>query len=90
MYEKDKRKANTLPAMRKNLEYIPISSDSGRRVRVSCMPKKNAITKSLYTRIEREETLFDVMDKVGCAMSFIASMAMIYLVIRVSYGVLWL
>ena len=87
MYEKAKRQTNALPVLRKDLEHIPVSSDPLRRVHVSGMQK--APSPAARVR-ERALSLFDVMDKVGCAIGFLASMAMIYLVIRVSYGVVWI
>ena len=87
MYEKKKGQTNALPVLRKNLEHIPVSSDPLRRVYVSGMSK--APSPAARVR-ERSVSLFDVMDKVGSVVGFLASMAMIYLVIRVSYGVVWI
>lgn len=88
MYEKEKRQTNTLPEMREGLEYIAVCSDPG-RVQVSGMQKNGAIIEDIHRRIERQETLFDVMDKIGSVLGIVACMAMCYLLIRISYGVLW-
>lgn len=87
MYEKKKGQTNTLPVLRKNLEHIPVSSDPLRWGHVSGMSK--APSPAARVR-ERSVSLFDVMDKVGSVVGFLASMAMIHLVIRVSYGVVWI
>ena len=89
MYEKEKRQTNSLPTVWKNLEYIPVSSDSERRIHVSCVPKKGAVIKGVHRRIEQQSTLFDAMDKVGSIFGFLACLGMAYLLIRMSYGVLW-
>ena len=77
---------SVLPA-RDHLECFEIHEDPRRRVHVSCVPK--APSPAARVR-ERSVSLFDVMDKVGSVVGFLASMAMIYLVIRVSYEVVWI
>ena len=89
MYEKEKGQTNALPVLRKDLEYVPVSSDPVWRVHVSCVPKKGAVIENVHGRIEQQSSLFDVMDKVTPVVSFLACLGMAYLLIRMSYGVIW-
>lgn len=72
-----------------DLEYIPVSSDSTRRVHVPGMPQTVSVVQNVHKRIEQQSTLFEVMDKVGSVVGFIACFGMAYLLIRMSYGVIW-
>lgn len=87
MYEKTKGKASTLPVLWKGLEYIPVSSDPVRMVYVSGMQK--APSPAARVR-ERAVSLYDAMDKVGSVMGFLGCLGMMCLLIRMSYGVLWI
>lgn len=89
MHEKEKRQTNSLPALWKDLEYIPVSSDPVRRVHVSCVPKKGAVIQNVHRRIEQQSNLVDVMDKVAPVFGFMACVGMAYLLIRMSYGIIW-
>ena len=89
MYEEKKGQTNSLPALWKDLEYIPVSSDPVRRVHVSCVPKKGAVIQNVHRRIEQKSSLVDVMDKVAPVVGFMACVGMAYLLIRMSYGIIW-
>ena len=84
MYEEKKGQTNSLPALWKDLEYIPVSSDPVRRVHVSCVPKKGAVIQNV-----QQSRLVDVMDKVAPVVGFMACVGMAYLLIRMSYGIIW-
>lgn len=73
MYEEKKGQTNSLPALWKDLEYIPVSSDPVRRVHVSCVPKKGAVIQNIHRRIEQQSSLVDVMDKVAPVVGFMIS-----------------
>ena len=89
MYEEKKGQTDSLPVLWKNLEYIPVSSDPVRRVHVSCVPKKGAVIENVHRRIEQQSSLAEVMDKVAPVVGFLACVGMAYLLIRMSYGVIW-
>ena len=89
MYEEKKGQTDSLPVLWEKLEYIPVSSDSVRRVHVSCVPKKGAVIENVHRRIEQQSSLAEVMDKVAPMVGFLACVGMAYLLIRMSYGVLW-
>ena len=77
MYEINKRTAGTLSAMQPDLEYIPVCSDP-RGVRVSELHKEGAILKEIHIRIERQNTLYNMMEKAGCVIGGLASLGMVY------------
>lgn len=83
MNEKEKRTARTVHAVSKNLECFPISHDPSRQFQVSGL--------QLETPVERDDEcpLMDAMEKIGIVVGSIACSGMIYLLIRMSYGVLW-
>lgn len=72
-----------------NLEYIPVCSDPTRRVHVSDMPETVSAVRNVHKRIEQQSCLYEAMDKVCSVMGFIACMAMFALLIRMSYGSVW-
>ena len=65
MHEINKRTAGTLPALRKDLEYIPVCSDP-RGVYLPRMHKEGAILKEIHIRIERQNTLYNAMEQMMC------------------------
>ena len=89
MNEKDERTAGTLPAVQPDLEYIPVCSDP-RGVHMSEMHKEGAVLKEIYIRIERQSTLFDVMEKAGSVIGGLASLGMVYVLgcMVVRFGIL--
>ena len=70
-----------------HLECFEIRENPRRRVYVSGMQK--APSPAARVR-ERAVSLYSVMDKVGSVIGFVAYLGMIYLLIRTSYGVLWI
>ena len=72
MHEINKRTTGTLSAMQPDLEYIPVCSDP-RGVHMSEMHKEGAVLKGIHIRIERQSTLFDVMEKAGSVIGGLAS-----------------
>lgn len=59
------------------LECFEVRSNPGRRLHVSAVQEK----------VQKEESLFSVMDKVGAVVTFFSSMGMAFLVLRIGYGV---
>lgn len=89
MHEYDQSTAGALPALRKDLEYIPVCSDP-RGVHMSEMHKEGAVLKEIHIRIERQSTLFDVMEKAGSVIGGLASLGMVYVLgcMVVKFGIL--
>ena len=79
MHEINKRTTGTLSAMQPDLEYIPVCSDP-RGVHMS----------EIHIRIERQSTLFDVMEKAGSVIGGLASLGMVYVLgcMVVRFGIL--
>ena len=89
MHEYDQSTAGALPALRKDLNYIPVCSDP-RGVCVSELHKEGAVLKEIHIRIERQSTLFDVMEKAGSVIGGLASLGMVYVLgcMVVRFGIL--
>ena len=89
MYEINKRTTGTLPVLRPGLEYIPVCSDP-RGVYLPEMHKEGAVLKEIHIRIERQSTLFDVMEKAGSVIGGLASLGMVYVLgcMVVRFGIL--
>ena len=89
MYEINKRATGTLSAVQPDLEYIPVCSDP-RGVYLPEMHKEGAVLKEIHIRIERQSTLFEVMEKAGSVIGGLASMGMVYVLgcMVVRFGIL--
>lgn len=89
MHEYDQSTAGALPALRKDLDYIPVCSDP-RGVCVSELHKEGAILKEIHIRIERQNTLYNMMEKVVCVIGGLASLGMVYVLgcIVTRFGIL--
>ncbi len=89
MYEINKRATGTLSAVQPDLEYIPVCSDP-RGVYLPEMHKEGAVLKESHIRIERQSTLFDVMEKAGSVIGGLASLGMVYVLgcMVVRFGIL--
>ena len=89
MHEISTSTAGTLPALRKDLDYIPVCSDP-RGVYLPEMHKEGAVLKEIHIRIERQSTLFDVMEKAGSVIGGLASLGMVYVLgcMVVRFGIL--
>ena len=72
-----------------DMEYIPIRSDSTRRVHVSSMPQTVSVVQNVHKRIEQQISLSEVMEKVTPWVALAANLAMAGLLIRMSHGVIW-
>ena len=59
------------------LECFEVRSNPGRRLHVPVVQKK----------VQKEESLFYAMDKIGAVVMFVASMGMMFLVLRIGYGI---
>ena len=85
MHEINKRTAGTLPAVQPDLEYIPVCSDP-RGVCVSELHKEGAILKEIHIRIERQNTLYNMMEKIMCVLGSVSSLGMMYVLARLVIG----
>ena len=77
MHENDERTAGALPDVQSCLDYIPVCSDP-RGVHMSGMRSEGAILKGIHITIERQSTLFEVMEKAGSVIGGLASLGMVY------------
>ena len=89
MYEINNRTTGTLSAVQPDLEYIPVCSDP-RGVYLPEMHKEGAVLKEIHIRIERQSTLFDVMEKAGSVIGGLASLGRVYVLgwMVVRFGIL--
>ena len=85
MHEINKRTTGTLSAMQPDLEYIPVCSDP-RGVCVSELHKEGAILKEIHIRIERQNTLYNMMEKMMCVLGSVSSLGMMYVLARLVIG----
>lgn len=85
MHEINKRTTGTLPALRKDLEYIPVCSDPW-GVCVSELHKEGAILKEIHIRIERQNTLYNAMEKMMCVFGSVSCLGMVYVLARLVIG----
>lgn len=89
MYEINKRATGTLSAVQPDLEYIPVCSDP-RGIYLPEMHKEGAVLKEIHIRIEKQSTLFEMMEKAGCVIGGLASLGMVYVLgcMVVRFGIL--
>lgn len=85
MNEYDKSTAGALPALRKDLDYIPVCSDP-RGVYLPRMHKEGAILKEIHIRIERQNTLYNAMEKMMCVFGSVSCLGMVYVLDRLVIG----
>ena len=85
MHEITKRTAGTLPALRKDLEYIPVCSDP-RGVYLPRMHKEGVILKEIHIRIERQNTLYNAMEQMMCVCGGVSCLGMVYVLARLVIG----
>ena len=85
MNEKDERTTGTLSAMQPDLEYIPVCSDPW-GVCVSELHKEGAILKEIHIRIERQNTLYNAMEKMMCVFGSVSCLGMVYVLARLVIG----
>ena len=71
--------------MQPDLEYIPVCSDP-RGVCVSELHKEGAILKEIHIRIERQNTLYNMMEKMMCVLGSVSSLGMMYVLARLVIG----
>ena len=89
MHEINKRTTGTLSAVQPDLEYIPVCSDP-RGVYLPEMHKEGAVLKEIHNRIEKQSTLFEMMEKAGSVIGGLASLGMVYVLgcMVVRFGIL--
>ena len=89
MHEINKRTTGTLSAVQPDLEYTPVCSDP-RGIYLPEIHKEGAVLKEIHIRIERQSTLFGVMEKAGSVIGGLASLGMVYVLgcMVVKFGIL--
>ena len=85
MHENNEGTAGALPVLRPGLEYIPVCSDP-RGVHMSEMHKEGAILKEIHIRIERQNTLYNAMEKMMCVFGSVSCLGMVYVLARLVIG----
>lgn len=85
MNEYDQSTAGALPALRKDLDYIPVCSDP-RGVYLPRMHKEGAILKEIHIRIERQNTLYNAMEQMMCVCGGVSCLGMVYVLARLVIG----
>lgn len=85
MNEAKKGQTNTLPVLRQNLEYIPVSSNPLRRVHMSVVSEESAVRYN-NERVERQESFFDAVDRFGAVFSLFGCAGMVFLMCRLACG----
>lgn len=85
MHENNEGTAGALPVLRPGLECIPVRSDP-RRVSVSELHKEGAILKEIHIRIERQNTLYNAMEKMMCVFGSVSCLGMVYVLARLVIG----
>lgn len=85
MHEINKRTAGTPSAMQQDLEYIPVCSDP-RGLYLSEMYKEGAVLKEIHIRIERQNTLYNAMEKMMCVFGSVSCLGMVYVLARLVIG----
>ena len=83
MHEINKRTTSTLPALRKDLECIPVRSDP-RRVSVSEMYEEDPELEESYDQDKQQPTLFEVMEKICRIVECVTCGGMIYVLARMA------
>ena len=77
MHEINKRTTGTLSAMQPDLNISRFAVIHGEYICPKCT-KEGAVLKGIHIRIERQSTLFDVMEKAGSVIGGLASLGMVY------------
>ena len=85
MHENNEGTAGALPVLRPSLECIPVRSDP-RGVCVSELHKEGAILKEIHIRIERQNTLYNAMEKMMCVFGSVSCLGMVYVLARLVIG----
>ena len=83
MHEINKRTTGTLPALRKDLEYIPICSDP-RGIYLSEMYEEDPEPEETSDRDKQQPTLFEVMEKICRIVECVTCGGMIYVLARMA------
>ena len=83
MHEINKRTTGTLPALRKDLEYIPIRSDP-RGIYLSEMYEEDPEPEETSDRDKQQPTLFEVMEKICRIVECVTCGGMIYVLARMA------
>lgn len=77
MHENNGGTAGALPVLRPGLECIPVRSDP-RGVYLPEMHEEDPELKEIHIRIESQNTLYNMMEKVVCVIGGLASLGMVY------------
>lgn len=83
MHEISTSTAGTLPALRKDLEYIPVCSDP-RGIYLSEMYEEDQEIEKSYDQDKQQPTLFEVMEKICRIVECVTCGGMIYVLARMA------
>ena len=83
MHEINKRTAGALPALRKDLEYIPVCSDP-RGIYLSEMYEEDLEPEETSNQDRQQPTLFEVMEKICRIVECLTCGGMIYVLARMA------
>lgn len=83
MHEINKKTAGTLPAVRPDLEYIPVCSDP-RGIYLSEMYEEDPEPEETSDRDKQQPTLFEVMEKICRIVECLTCGGMIYVLARMA------
>ena len=83
MHEISTSTAGTLPALRKDLEYIPVCSDP-RGIYLSEMYEEDPEPEETSDRDKQQPTLFEVMEKICRIIECLTCGGMIYVLARMA------
>ena len=83
MHENNEGTAGALPALRKDLEYIPVCSDP-RGIYLSEMYEEDPEPEETSDRDKQQPTLFEVMEKICRIVECVTCGGMIYVLARMA------
>ena len=83
MPENNEGTAGALPALRKDLEYIPVCSDP-RGIYLSEMYEEDPELEESYDQNKQQPTLFEVMEKICRIVECVTCGGMIYVLARMA------
>ena len=83
MHENNEGTAGALPALRKDLEYIPVCSDP-RGIYLSEMYEEDPEPEETSDRDKQQPTLFEVMEKICRIIECLTCGGMIYVLARMA------
>ena len=83
MHENNEGTAGALPALRKDLEYIPVCSDP-RGIYLSEMYEEDPELEESYDQNKQQPTLFEVMEKICRIVEGVTCGGLLYVLARLA------